>query len=135
MEREDMLEDDRYYTNSERLKHDDDVQEIVSTWIRQFTMKELTAKLDAEGVPVSPIYTIEDIFNDPQYKARENIVEVEHPRLGKVKVPGIVPKFSKTPGAIRHRAPELGEHNEEILGGALGLSKEEIAALKEQGVI
>ncbi len=135
MEREDMLEDDRYYTNSERLKHDNDVQEIVSTWIRQFTMKELTDKLDEFGVPVSPIYTIEDIFNDPQYKARENIVEVEHPRLGKVKVPGIVPKFSKTPGAIRHRAPELGEHNEEILGEALGLSAEEISVLKEQGII
>src|SRR5699024_2423335 len=98
----------RYYTNSERLKNDADIQEIVSTWIKKFTQKELTEKLDEEGVPVSPIYTIEDIFNDPQYKARENIVEVEHPRLGKVKVPGIVPKFSKTPGTIRRRAPELG---------------------------
>ncbi|WP_164219592.1 CoA transferase [Virgibacillus sp. YIM 98842] len=135
MEREDMLEDDRYYTNSVRLKHDAEVQDIVSTWIAQFTQKELTAKLDDYGVPVSPIYTIEDIFNDPQYKARENIVEVEHPRLGKVKVPGIVPKFSKTPGAIRHRAPELGEHNEEILGKELGFSEEEIYKLKKEGVI
>lgn len=135
MGREDMLEDDRYYTNAVRLQHDDEVQEIVSNFIKQYTQKELTEKLDAAGVPVSPIYTIEDIFNDPHYKARENIVEVEHPRLGKVKVPGIVPKFSKTPGAIRRRAPELGEHNEEILCGDLGLSKEEINKLKEQGVI
>ena len=135
MDREDMLKDDRYYTNAVRLQHDNDVQHIVSEWIRQFSQKELTALLDKHGVPVSPIYTIEDIFNDPQYKARENIVEVEHPRLGKVKVPGIVPKFSKTPGAIRHRAPELGEHNEEILTSELGLSIEEIVALKEQGVI
>ena len=135
MGREDMLEDERYYTNAVRLKHDDEVQEIVSSFIKQYTQKELTEKLDAAGVPVSPIYTIEDIFNDPHYKARENIVEVEHPRLGKVKVPGIVPKFSKTPGAIRRRAPELGEHNEEILCGDLGLSKEEINKLKEQGII
>src|SRR5690625_7818830 len=98
MEREDMLEDDRYYTNSERLKHDDDVQEIVSTWIRQFTMKELTDKLDEFGVLVSPIYTIEDIFNEPQYKVRENIVEVEHTRLVKVKIPGIIPKCWKQSG-------------------------------------
>lgn len=135
MNRGDMLEDDRYYTNSVRLKHDEDVQKIVSQWVIQFTQKELTEKLDKSGVPVSPIYTIKDIFNDPQYKARENIVEVEHPRLGKVKVPGIVPKFSKTPGSIRHRAPDLGEHNQEILGEGLGLSKEEINELQEQGVI
>ncbi|MGM8211271.1 CaiB/BaiF CoA transferase family protein [Virgibacillus sp. W0430] len=135
MDREDMLDDDRYYTNAVRLENDIEVQKIVSSWIKQFPQKELTEKLDAEGVPVSPIYTIEDIFNDPQYKARENIVEVEHPRLGRVKVPGIVPKFSDTPGSIRHRAPELGEHNDEVLGDALGLSSDEIAALKEQGVI
>lgn len=135
MERTDMLEDPRFYTNSRRLKHDEEVQKIVSSWIKQHTQKELLEKLDAFGVPVSPIYTIEDIFNDPHYKARENIVEVEHPRLGKIKIPGVVPKFSRTPGAIRHRAPDLGEHNEEILGGMLGLSQEELAELKEKGVI
>ena len=134
MERTDMLEDDRYYKNSERLKNDVEVQEIVSTWISKYTLKDLQERLDSFGVPVSPILSIEDIFEDEHYKARENIVEVEHPRLGTVKVPGVVPKFSKTPGAIRHRAPELGEHNEEILGG-LGLSTEELASLKEKGVI
>ncbi|MDT8861467.1 CoA transferase [Alkalihalobacillus sp. MEB130] len=135
MERTDMLEDSRYYTNSERLKNDLEVQEIVSNWIKKYTQKDLQEKLDAFGVPVSPILTIEDIFNDAQYKARENIVEVDHPRLGKVKVPGVVPKFSRTPGAIRHRAPELGEHNEEILGGKLGLTADDLASLKEKGVI
>ncbi|WP_252312818.1 CaiB/BaiF CoA-transferase family protein [Sinobaca sp. H24] len=135
MDRKDMLEDDRYYTNAVRLKHDDDVQEIVSTWIKQFTQAEISEKLDSYGVPVSPILTIEDIFNDPQYKARENIVEVEHPRLGRIKVPGVVPKFSKTPGSIRMRAPELGEHSEDILTNELGFSAEEVAALKEEGVI
>ncbi|AXI38714.1 MAG: CoA transferase [Bacillaceae bacterium] len=135
MERTDMLEDERYYTNSQRLKHDDEVQKIVSDWIRQFTLKELQEKLDLYGVPVSPILSIKDIFENEHYQARKNIVEVEHPRLGKVKVPGVVPNFSKTPGTIRYRAPELGEHNEEILGGKLGLSKQELAELKEKGVI
>jgi formyl-CoA transferase len=134
MERTDMLEDSRYYTNSERLKNDAEVQNIVSNWIGKLTQEELTNKLDSFGVPVSPILTIEDIFNDPQYKARENIVEVEHPRLGTIKVPGVVPKFSKTPGAIRHRAPELGEHNEEVLTG-LGLTAEDLTNLKEKGII
>lgn len=135
MGRKDMLTDPRYYTNSERLKNDHEVQEIVKTWIKQHTQKELIEKLDSYGVPVSPIYSIEDIYNDPQYKARENIVEVEHPRLGKIKVPGVVPKFSATPGTIRHRAPELGEHNEEVLGKELGLSAEKLAVLKDRGVI
>ena len=81
------------------------------------------------------VLSIEDIFNNPQYQARENILEVEHPRLGSVKVPGIVPKFSATPGRIRHRAPELGEHNEEILKNEIGLTEEQIEQLYEKGVI
>ncbi|GAA3319479.1 hypothetical protein GCM10020331_026540 [Ectobacillus funiculus] len=62
MERTDMLTDPRYHTNSERLQNDHEVQEIVINWIRQYTQKELQEKLDLFGVPVSPIYTIEDIF-------------------------------------------------------------------------
>ena len=135
MGRKDMLTDNRYYTNAERLKNDNEVQKIVSDWIKQFTLNDLQEKLDEFGVPVSPILSIEDIFEDEHYKARENIVEVEHPRLGTIKVPGVIPKFSKTPGSIRYRAPELGEHNEEILGKQLGISKEELAVLKEKGVI
>ncbi|WP_249599416.1 CoA transferase, partial [Peribacillus frigoritolerans] len=75
------------------------------------------------------------IFEDPHYQARENILEVDHPRLGKIKVPGIVPKFSETPGRIRHRAPELGEHNKQVYGEELGLSEEELTNLKAKGVI
>ncbi|MEH7238167.1 CaiB/BaiF CoA transferase family protein [Bacillus sp. JJ1562] len=134
MNREDMLTDPRFHTNKQRLKNDADVQVIVSEWIRGFTQNKLLEQSDFFGVPISPIYTIEDIFNDPHYQSRENIVEVEHPRLGKIKVPGVVPKFSKTPGAIRHRAPELGEHNEAILE-ELGFSVERVNELKERGVI
>ena len=135
MNRTDMLENERYYTNSVRLQNDKEVQKIVSDFIKQLNIDELQEKLDSHGVPMSPILSIEDIFNDPQYAARENIVEVEHPRLGKMKVPGVVPKFSETPGSIRHRAPELGEHNEEILGNRLGLTEDEMVELKQKGII
>lgn len=135
MGRTDMLTDPRFYTNSERLKHDAEVQEIVINWIKQLTQQELLEVLGEHGVPVSPIYSIADIFQDPHYQARENIVEIDHPRLGTIKIPGIVPRFSQTPGAIRHRAPDLGEHNEEILFGELGLTREELAELKEKGII
>lgn len=134
MNRKDMLEDDRYYTNAVRLKNDHEVQEIVIRFIKQLTLTELQEKLDEYGVPMSPILSIEDIFKDPHYAARQNIVEVEHPRLGKLKVPGIVPKFSETPGSIRCRAPELGEHNNEILRDQLGLTQDELTILKERGL-
>lgn len=135
MGRTDMLSDPRFCTNSARLANDQQVQTIVSDWIRGFDQKALVDLLDRNGVPVSPIYSIEDIFHDPQYLARENIVEVDHPRLGTIKVPGVVPRFSKTPGSIRRPAPELGEQNEEIYIGELGLSPEKLKALKEKGVI
>src|SRR5690625_2128854 len=135
MGRVDMLTDERFYTNSVRLKHFDVTNGIVSDWVKTKGRDELQALLDEYGVPVSPIYSIEDIFKDEQYKARENIVEVNHPRLGKLKMPGIVPKFSETPGSIRNIGPDVGENNEEILKDLVGLSDEEIEELVKEKVI
>jgi len=135
MNREDMLTDERYHTNSVRLTRFDEVNGIVSDWVKTKTKDELQHLLDECGVPMSPIYSIKDIFEDPQYKARENIVEVDYPRLGKVKIPGVVPKFSETPGSIRQIAPDLGEHNDEILIKLLELDEGTIASLKEKKVI
>ncbi|SFE54576.1 CaiB/BaiF CoA transferase family protein [Alteribacillus iranensis] len=135
MNREDMLEDERFYTNSVRLEHFELTNGIVADWIKQFTRDELQDLLDEYGVPVSPINSIKDIFEDEHYKSRENIIEMDHPRLGKVKVPGIVPKFSETPGRIQRGAPDLGEHNEDILTGLLDYSEEEIQQLKENKVL
>ncbi|MED4225531.1 CaiB/BaiF CoA-transferase family protein [Neobacillus cucumis] len=135
MNREDMLTDERYHTNSIRLTRFDEVNGIVSDWVKTKTKDELQQLLDESGVPMSSIYSIKDIFEDPQYKARENIVEVDHPRLGKVKIPGVVPKFSETQGSIRQIAPDLGEHNQEILKKLLELDEATIASLKEKKVI
>jgi formyl-CoA transferase len=134
MGQEGMLKDPRYYTNAQRLIHDKEVQEIVTKWIGERTEEEVMGILDKAGVPISPIFSIKDIYENPQFKERENIVEVEHPTLGKVKVPGVIPKFSKTPGSIRFRAPELGEHNNDILT-ELGLTENEINTLKTKGII
>lgn len=134
MEREELIECQRYRTNADRMENDEELQEIVSDFISLNNRDELQQKLDRFGVPISPIMNIKDIFENEQYQARENILEVDHPRLGKVKVPGIVPKFSETPGRIRHRAPDLGEHTEIILK-RLGYSEERITKLKESGVV
>lgn len=135
MMREDMLEDERYHTNAERLKRFAETNGIVADWIKTFTKSELQRKLDEYGVPISPIYSIKDIFEDEHYKSRENIVEVDHPRLGKFKMPGVIPKFSETPGSIRNIGPDLGEHTEQILEDLLHYDQNDITILKEKGVI
>lgn len=135
MGREDMLTDERFYTNAVRLENFDLTNGIVADWVKTKNRDELLEYLDEHGVPVSPIYSIKDIFENEQYKARENIVEVEHPRLGKMKMPGIVPKFSETPGSIRNIGPDVGENNEEILKDLVGLSDEEIEKLEKDNII
>jgi formyl-CoA transferase len=135
MNREDMLEDERFYTNSVRLQNFNLTNGIVADWVKTFNRDELQKFLDDHGVPISPIYSIRDIFEDEHYKHRENIIEVNHPRLGKMKMPGIVPKFSETPGAVRNIGPDLGEHNHEILGQLLGYSDDEISRLRENKIV
>ncbi|GAJ99862.1 CaiB/BaiF CoA-transferase family protein [Geomicrobium sp. JCM 19055] len=135
MNRDDMLKDERYYTNSVRLERFEETNGIVADWVKLWNRQELLAHLDEYGVPISAINSIEDIFSDPHYKARENIIEMSHPRLGNVKMPGVVPKFSETPGKVTNVGPDLGEHNEEILTDMIGLKEDKIQALKQQGVI
>jgi formyl-CoA transferase len=135
MNREDMLEDERFCTNAVRLQNFNLTNGIVADWVKTFNRDELQKLLDEHGVPISPIYSIRDILEDEHYKHRENIIEVKHPRLGKVKMPGIVPKFSETPGEVRNIGPDLGEHNQEILGQLLGYSEEEISRLRENNIV
>lgn len=135
MNRKDMLEDKRFYTNKVRLENFDLTNGIVSDFVKTFNRDELQSLLDSYGVPISPINSIEDIFKNPQFKSRENIVEIEHPRLGSIKMPGIVPKFSETPGMIRNVGPDLSEHTDQILKDLIGLSESEIIELKNKKIV
>lgn len=135
MKREDMLTDPKYYTNKVRLEHFDETNGIVAEFVKSLNRDELQTLLDEYGVPVSPIYSIKDIFEHEQYDSRENIIEMDHPRLGKIKMPGIVPKFSETPGQVRNVGPDLSEHTEEILKDYLNYTDAQIKALKEKNII
>lgn len=135
MERMDMLTDERFHSNAVRLQHFDLTNGIVADWVKTKNRDDLQQLLDGFGVPVSSINSIEDIFEDEHFKARENIVEIEHPRLGKMKMPGIVPKFSKTPGSIRNIGPDLGADNDDILKTLVDLTEEDIRVLKEKKII
>jgi formyl-CoA transferase len=134
MERPDLLENPLYSTMRARLENDESLDAIIRDWFHSLNYKELKEIADRNGVPVSLVYSIGDIFNDPHYAARENIVETPHPTLGTIKMPGIVPKFSETPGEIKWIGPKLGEHNQEIYF-ELGLNHFELEELKNKGVI
>lgn len=108
---------------------------IVEEWVRDKTRDEVVNLLVEERMPVAPVLSLDEVINDPHIQAREMIVEVNHPVLGKVKVPGFPLKFSETPVRIEKPEPLLGQHNEEVLSTLLGYSKEEIAKLKGEKVI
>ncbi|MCC8195077.1 MAG: CoA transferase [Deltaproteobacteria bacterium] len=133
--RDDMLEDPRFCTNGARVKHSALVDEVVSNWMQSHDWKFVKEHLDKHGVPVSLVYTMEDIFADPHYAARGNLVEVKHPKFGTLRIPGVVPRLSQTPGEIQWPGAAIGAYNDEIYGGLLGFSDDEIARLKEEGTI
>lgn len=135
MGREELITDPLYLTNKNRVANDASLLAIVGDWIKSMGADELLPLLDAAGVPGSKIYSIKDIFEDPHYAARENILDVPHPVLGSIKMPGIYPKFTKNPGEIKWAGPVLGAHNKEVYEDLLGLGAERLEALKKEGVL
>ncbi len=136
MGRSDLLTDPRFDTGPHRAENREEITAKVQNWFSQHSAAEALKMLDDNGVPVSPINSMADIFQNPQYRARENLIQVPHPVLGKVTMPGIIPKFSTTPGEVRFAGPaQVGEHNREIYEGELGITGEELEALRAEGII
>ena len=135
MQRPDLRTNPLYATMKDRVANDASLNQIVSDWIASFDYAPLKELVDKEGVPVNLVYSIADIFADEHYAAREDILEMPHPTLGSIKMPGIVPKFSETPGEVKWVGPELGAHNNEVYGELLGFSPEQVADLKKEGVL
>lgn len=133
--RPELGEDPRYRTNADRTEHAEELDSLIEDWVEQHTTEEIMRILDEAAVPVGPIYTVEDIVEDEQYHARDMLLETEMKGIGTVKMPGLVPKLSQTPGEVEWYGGPLGAHNEEVYGGLLGLSAEEIERLSEEGVI
>ncbi|MED5620882.1 CaiB/BaiF CoA transferase family protein [Ideonella sp. BN130291] len=112
--RPELANDPELATNAQRVPRVDQLDAAITAWTVQRPVAEVVAALQAASVPVGRIYTVKDIASDPHYLAREMIVPVTSADGLTVQVPGIVPKLSATPGAIRHRAPTLGEHQDEL---------------------
>src|SRR5215468_449582 len=112
-----------------------EVDAWVTRWTQEHTLKELMELCNSLDVPYGPVNSIAEIFEDPQFKARENIKLFKDPRVGEIAMPNVCPQLSDTPGSINWLGPTLGEHNDEIYRGLLGMSEREIGVLKEKGVI
>ena len=125
-----------YQRTRDRVKNNVAVKKIVEEWTINKTVNEVVEELLAAGIPSAPIYTIEQVANDPHIAgAREMFVKVEHPKAGSTTLTGSHIKLSETKSTIRTPSPDLGQHNEEVLSSMLNMSAEEIAALKAEGVI
>ncbi len=135
MGREDLSGEPRYATREKRTQNMEEVDGLVQAWCREKTVEEVLAILKKYGVPCSPLPAFDQVAGDPQLLSREMIVEVEQPVSGKVKLSGSVYRMSKTPGDRRKRVPAVGEHNEEIYGGLLGIDAQGMQELRQEGII
>lgn len=133
--RQDMTTDPKFIDNSARVENSVECNGIVGAWIAQHTRDEVIEHFDKHGVAYSAVFDMEDAFRDLQYRAREAMVRVPDPDLGEAIVQNVVPKFSATPGSVDFLGRKLGEDNEEILCGELGLSKEKLKELKDAGIV
>jgi crotonobetainyl-CoA:carnitine CoA-transferase CaiB-like acyl-CoA transferase len=133
--REDLADDPRTNTPEVRVKNRSFVDGVVGNWVKEKTVDEVVKLLDDAQLVVMPILNFSQIIENEHIRARDMIVEVDHPTLGKLPIYGIGPKLSLTPGKIRSAAPLLGQHNEEIYQGLMGFGKEKMEALKEKAII
>ena len=135
MGRPELAAADRWGTIAARERDRAIVDDTVAIWTAQFNRDDLMRKCESEQVPCGPVYAIDEIFEDPHYAARENILRMTDPRAGDLAVPNLVPRLSDTPGRVNWLGPELGSHNDEIYKGLLGLDDAELERLKGAGVV
>ncbi|MGD2170534.1 MAG: CaiB/BaiF CoA-transferase family protein [Gammaproteobacteria bacterium] len=129
-----MAADPRLASNPGRVEHEAEIDAALASWCAAGESAELLRRLEEAGVPAGPIYNVEDMLADPHFQERKlfETVEIDGQPL---KIPAILPKLSRTPGATRWPGAELGKDNREVLGGLLGLSEEQIEVLRSTAVI
>jgi len=132
--RSDMAENPALADNVGRVAHEAEIDEALALWCAAHSSSHIINTLEDVGVPVGPIYSVEDMMADPHYQARGLFEQVEIDGEP-LKIPAILPKLAGTPGRTDWPGGAVGSHNEEILGGLLRLDEEELDALREQGVI
>ena len=135
MGRPELAKDERYSSHEARGQRMEEIDEIITEWTATINADDLLERLNEAGVPAGRIYKVKDMFADPHFAAREAIVRLVHPELGEFAMQNVFPKLSETPGSVRHVGPKLGEHNNEIYQGMLGIDDDTMSALRSAGVI
>ena len=129
-----LLDRPEFRDNPSRLENRDALNDELDGWIGDRNLDDIMEQLIPAGGVVGPVYDVKQIMEDPHYHARNDIVELDDPDLGKTKLLGIVPKFSDTPGKVEHTGPSLGEHNYVIYGSWLNMGEDQISDLIKKGV-
>ena len=135
MGRPELADDERYATHGARGANSGELDDLIAQWTVTLGADELLDTLNANGVPCGRIFRAQDMIADPHFAAREAIVRIAHPEFGELPMQNVFPKLSATPGSVRHAGPELGEHNDAVYRGLLGLSDADIDRLADAGVV
>lgn len=130
-----MDADARFNTFEACMRHRDEFAEAVATWMRSHTLEQVDEAFRASDAAGSPVMTAGDLVRDPHVNARDMVISVPDSELGTVRMQGIVPKLSRSPGEVRHAGQALGASNEAIYGELLGMSTSQIEELRRESVI
>jgi formyl-CoA transferase len=135
MGRPELSQDPRYAGHAARGENQAELDTLIGAWTATLTAADLLALMEKSGVAAGRVYRAPDMLSDPQFEARDAIVETPHPVFGSVKMQNAFPKLSDTPGGVRWPGPALGEHTDEVLAERAGVSAETLVTLRERGVI
>lgn len=130
-----LLDDPRFATPVARSKNEDEMDALVGEWTRGLPLTELEQMLSSADVPASRIFNLQDIFADPHYRARNMLVKPVDRELGPVAMANVVPRLSRTPGAVRWSGHDVGQDTFEVLSTELGLNTEQIRKLADEQII
>jgi len=130
-----LAKDARFADHGSRNRNYVALDEIIERWTSAHPLVELEAILQKVAVPATRIFTIEDIFNDPHYRARNSIVAAPDDNMGSVAMAGVVPRMSSTPGAVRHAGRDVGQDSRQVLRDLLGLADANIDALVSEKIV
>lgn len=135
LDEKELKNNPKYRTNSDRVKNREELVAYLQDIFKTKTSKEWVELFEQVGIPCGPVLRFDEIFTDPHVLAREQLVEMDHPSAGTVKMTGIPFKMTATPGKVETPPPLLGEHTRDVLSSVIHLTKEEIAELEQKGVV
>jgi crotonobetainyl-CoA:carnitine CoA-transferase CaiB-like acyl-CoA transferase len=135
MEQPELADDERFKDHVARGEHQQELDDLISAWSSSLDADDLLAALERESVPAGRIFRAPDMLEDPQYQARDSIIPVEHPEFQNLKMQNVFPRMSRTQGTVRWPGPPLGAHSDEVYRELLGLTAEELAALRDDSVV